>query len=148
DNKLARDHLWALHRAMDLKELVHEPETLALVDLDLCLARASALLLAAKPGEEKLKEANHLLDLVLSQRPALKPIATYWQAVALTHGKQLDQAAEKLGSLLDPAQNSPDDEARKKVLMQAWQLALTLHPELNRRVGTPQLTLPGRRLEA
>jgi tetratricopeptide (TPR) repeat protein len=148
DNKLARDHLWGLHRRMDLKELMHEPETLALVDLDLCLARASTLLLAAKPGEEKLKEAQHLLDLVLSMRPGLKPVASYWQAVALTHGKHLDQASEKLASLLDPTVNSPDDENRKKVLMQAWQLALTLHPELNRRVGTPQLGLPGRRLEA
>jgi hypothetical protein len=36
---------------------------------------------------------------------------------------------------------------RRSVLLPAWQLAVTLHPELARRVGTPQLALPGRRLE-
>lgn len=148
NNTLAREHLWALHRQMDLKELIHDPDTLALVDLDLCLARASTLLLEPKPGEAKLKEAQHLLDLVQSQRPALAPVVTYWQAVALTHGKQLEAAAAKLNHLLDPANHSLEDENRKKVLLQGWLLALTLHPELNRRVGTPQLSLPGRRLEA
>ena len=34
------------------------------------------------------------------------------------------------------------------VLLHAWHLALVLHPELKRRVGSPQLALPGRRLEA
>jgi tetratricopeptide (TPR) repeat protein len=34
------------------------------------------------------------------------------------------------------------------VLLQAWQLALMLHEELRRRVGLPQVNLPGRRMEA
>jgi tetratricopeptide (TPR) repeat protein len=148
NNKLAREHLWALHRKMDLKELIHDPDTLALVDLDLCLARASTLLLEAKPGEAKLKEAEHLLDLVQSQRPALGATVTYWQAVAFTHGKNIEAAAAKLNHLLDPANHQLDDANRNKILLQAWLLALTLHPELNRRVGTPQLAMPGRRLEA
>jgi tetratricopeptide (TPR) repeat protein len=148
NNKLARQHLWALHRQMDLKDLIHDPDTLALVDLDLCLARASTLLLEPKPDEAKRQEAEHLLDLVQSQRPALAPIVTYWQAVALTHAKQLEAAAGKLTQLLDPANHALDDANRKKVLLQAWLLALTLHPELNRRVGAPQLAMPGRRLEA
>src|SRR5262249_17790454 len=74
NNTLAREHLWGLHRKMDLKDLVHDPDTLALVDLDMCLARASTLLLEPKPDEAKLKEAEHLLDLVQSQRPALAPM--------------------------------------------------------------------------
>src|SRR5207247_10395311 len=41
-----------------------------------------------------------------------------------------------------------DDPNRRAILFEAWQLALTLHPELERRVGTPQLALPGMRMEA
>src|SRR5262249_48856872 len=44
-NKLAREGLWSVHRAMNLPDLVKDPETLALVDLDLCIDRAASLLL-------------------------------------------------------------------------------------------------------
>src|SRR5262249_42102648 len=43
-NALARESLWALHRRLDLTQLAKDPETLELVDLDLCLERASSLL--------------------------------------------------------------------------------------------------------
>jgi tetratricopeptide (TPR) repeat protein len=133
---------------MDLSQLAGDPQTLALIDFDLCVTRAASLLLESKPPPEKLQEAQRLLDLVESQRPAMAPVVRYWRAVAHTHAKQLDAAVVELNHLLDPANYSPADEPRRSILMQAWQLVLLLHPELNRRVGTPQLALPGRRMEA
>jgi tetratricopeptide (TPR) repeat protein len=147
-NRLARDRLWSLHRAMDVQEVARDRETLALVDFELCMERASSLLLAASPGPEKLAEAEHLLDLVVSQRPELNAAVAYWRAVARTHGGQYDQAAALLEELLDPSRYSADDASRTGILFRAWQLALLLHPELNRRVGSKQLGLPGRRIEA
>src|SRR5581483_10047554 len=49
---------------------------------------------------------------------------------------------------LDPAAWPANDPSRRSVLLQAWQLALTLHPEIARRVGSVEVTKPGRRLEA
>ena len=72
----------------------------------------------------------------------------YWQAVAHTHAREYDQAAAELESLLDPEPFGRHNPQRHKVLLSAWQLALLLHDELSRRVGTPQLALPGRRMEA
>jgi tetratricopeptide (TPR) repeat protein len=147
-NSLARESLWAMHRAMDLKQVARDPATLALVDLDLCLERVRSLLLEANPGLDRLQEAHHLLDLVASQRPVLLPSVHYWRAVAWTHSRNLDQAAQELEAILEPPTGSTVDGSREAILFAAWQLALTLHPELNRRVGTQQLLLPGRRLEA
>jgi tetratricopeptide (TPR) repeat protein len=144
-NALARESLWAMHRGMDIAQVVQDPQTLALVDFDLCLERATSLLLQASPGSEKLQEAHHLLDLVLSQRPALLPQVSYWRAVAHTHARNFDQAAAELDAVIGAGSPSPEREA---ILFAAWQLALTLHPEMNRRVGAPQLARPGRRMEA
>jgi tetratricopeptide (TPR) repeat protein len=147
-NTLARESLWSLHRAMDLNQILADPQTLALVNLDLCLERASSLLLAPSPTPAKLQEARHLLDLVLNQRPAMKPVIDYWRAVAATHAKLFDDAAGHLQQVVEPSQGPPDDAHRNSVLFPAWQLALSLHPEMKRRVGVPQLALPGRRMEA
>src|SRR5262249_43707275 len=68
--------------------------------------------------------------------------------VAHTHARLFDQAAAELERLLDPTDSAPDDPSRCSVLLPAWQLALMWHAELNRRSGTPQLALPGRRMEA
>ncbi len=133
---------------MDLTQVAQEPETLALMNLDLCLERAGSLLLAPRPGPEKLEEAHHLLDLVLNQRPDLRPVIDYWRAVAHAHARGYDQAARALEHVLDPETFPPDDPARNSILLQAWQLALTLHPEMKNRVGLPQLALPRRRMEA
>jgi tetratricopeptide (TPR) repeat protein len=146
-NALAREGLWSVHRAMDLSQLARDPETLAVVDLDMCLERASALLLQ-RPTPEKLQEAQRLLDLVMTQRPRKAPVVHYWRAVAYTHARVFDQAAAELEQLLDPNLAVPDDAERRAILLPAWQLAARLHPELKRRVGDPQLALPGRRLEA
>lgn len=147
-NSLAREGLWGLHRSLDLEQLKQDPQTLALVDIDLCLERISSLLLQAGPTSARLEEAHHLLDLVLSQRPALRPVVDYWRAVAHTHARLYDRAATDLERVLDPATFPPNDPPRNSVLLQAWQLAVILHPELNRRVGAPQLAIPGQRLDA
>ena len=64
-NPAARNGYWNVHRALDLDKLAGDPQTLALVDFDLCLDRAGSLLLQPNPAPEKLDEAHRLLDLVL-----------------------------------------------------------------------------------
>src|SRR5258707_5004733 len=145
---MAREGIWNVDRDLDLPELLKDPQTLELVDLDLCLERVASLLVEASPGEAKLTEADRLLDLIANQRPALRPKVDYWRAVARTHARQYEQAAEELAHVLDPAAWSHEDAERRAVLLPAWQLALALHDELRRRVGVPQLALPGRRMEA
>ncbi|HLJ94712.1 MAG TPA: tetratricopeptide repeat protein [Gemmataceae bacterium] len=147
-NKLAGEGLWSVHRALDFGQLAQDPETLAVVNLDMCLERAASLLLQAGPSPENLQEAHRLLDLVMNQRPQARAAVHYWRGVALTHARQFDEAAAELGKVLDPSDYSPDDLPRQTVLLSAWQLAVRLHPELSRRVGTSQLAIPGRRLDA
>jgi tetratricopeptide (TPR) repeat protein len=147
-NKLAREAVWSIHRSMDLSQLVQDPETLALIDLDLCQERASALLMQPGPSPARLEEALRLLDLILHQQPAARPRVLYWRTVARTHGRQFDQAAADLEEILDGSHWAPGDPERRAILLPAWQLALTLHEELRRRVGVPQLAQPGRRMEA
>jgi tetratricopeptide (TPR) repeat protein len=148
NNKLAREGFWEVHRALDLGQVVNDPQTLALVDLDLCLDRAGSLLVQGTPTPAHIEEALRLLELVLSLQPALRPAVDYWRAVAHTHARQYEQAATELGRVLDPAHYGPDNPQRRGILLPAWQLALTLHEELRRRVGAAQLALPGRRMEA
>jgi tetratricopeptide (TPR) repeat protein len=147
-NSLARESLWSMHRSMDLTRVMNDPQLLELMDFEMCLERASSLLMLPGPTPERLAEAHRLLDLVLSQRPGYRPIVSYWRAVARTHARQFDQAAEEIGRVLDSSAYAANDPARAKVLLQTWQLALTLHPELTRRAGTAQLAIPGRRMEA
>jgi tetratricopeptide (TPR) repeat protein len=148
NNRLARDGFWDVHRSLDLEQIAHDPQTLALVDLDLCLQRAGSLLLQPGPSAGQLDESQRLLDLVLRLQPALRPAVAYWRAVAHTHARQYDRAAEELEHVLDPSHYGPGNPQRHSVLLSAWQLALLLHDELRRRVGLPQLALPGRRMEA
>src|SRR5207248_1789146 len=97
---------------------------------------------------EKLAEAHRLLDLVQNLRPAMRPAIDYWRVVARVHEHRIDEAADLLADLLDPGKHPGNDPHRRSILLPAWTLALTLHEELRRRVGQPQLTLPGRRMEA
>ncbi len=147
-NQAAREEFWKVHVALDFNQLARDPQLLALVDFKLCIDRAGSLLLEPSPSAEKLAEAHRLLDLVQSQRPAMQSAIDYWRIVARTHEHNLDEASELLGNLLDPGKHKRGDPYRRTVLLQAWSLALTLHEELRRRVGQPQLTLPGRRMEA
>jgi tetratricopeptide (TPR) repeat protein len=146
-NGLAREGLWSVHRALDLEHLADDPQTLAVVDLDLCLERAGSLLLVP-PNPDKLVEAHRLLDLVFKQRPDRKASVHYWRAVAHTHGRLFDQAATELLQVLDPSGYATSDQERRAVMLSAWQLAVRSRPELAQRVGQPQLALPGRRMEA
>jgi tetratricopeptide (TPR) repeat protein len=146
-NKLAREGFWDVHRTLDVRNLAQDPETLSLLDLDLCLERVATLLVSGKPTPAQQEEANRLLELVVSLRPAMKPAVDYWRAVALTHDKQYEQAAEALARVLDPTAAASVDRHRKDVLLPAWRMAMTVE-ELRRRAAVPQLALPGRRMEA
>jgi tetratricopeptide (TPR) repeat protein len=137
-----------LHRTLDLDQMKDDKQTLALLDFDFCMERVKSLLFEPGPSPAKLEEAHHLLDLVVSQRPALRPTVDYWRAVAHTHARQYEQAAADLEQILAAKSYPTDDPNRRAILFEAWQLALTLHPELERRVGTPLLAIPGLRLEA
>jgi tetratricopeptide (TPR) repeat protein len=148
NNRLAREGFWDVHRLLDLDQLANDPPTLALVDLDLCLQRAGSLLLQPGPSAAQLDEVHRLLDLVLRLQPSMKPPVDYWRAVAYTHARRYDEAAKELEHVLDPSHYGPGNPQRQSVLLAAWQLALLLHEELRRRVGQPQLVLPGRRMEA
>lgn len=145
NHQLAYAQLWDLHRQMDFDQLKNDPETLALVNYELCLERVSALLLADKPTPEMVGEAQRLIDLVASQRPNLEPRCAYWRAVAFLHLKQYEGAQRELESILVPQE---DNVQRRAILLSAWHLSLMLHPEMKRRVGEPQLALPGRRIDA
>lgn len=147
-NQLARKGFWNLHRNLDLDQVRRDPQFQALLDCDLCLDRVRGLLLGNKPDESQLQEVDSLLSLVLNQQPTRGPSVAYWKAVALTHQNQIDSAATELTSVLDPSFFGRENQERQPVLVQAWQLGLLLHEELRRRVGEPQLALPGRRMEA
>lgn len=147
NNSLAREGFWEVHRSLDLDSLANDPQTLRLVDLDLCLDRAGSLLLE-KPTPSQRTEANRLLDLVVRLQPDREPQADYWRAVAATHAGEIDRAAALLERLLDPSHYGSQDAVRAAVLLPAWQLALLLHPGLRERVGLPLLQRPGRRMEA
>lgn len=147
-NSLARESMARMHRALNIDEVKQDPQTLALLDFDFCLERVRSLLMEPGPTVAKLEEAHHLLDLFMSQRPALRPTVDYWRAVAHIHARQFEQAAAELERILSGKDYSADEPKRWAVLFDVWQLALTLHPEMNRRVGIPQLAIPGRRMEA
>ncbi|MCI0458915.1 MAG: tetratricopeptide repeat protein [Gemmataceae bacterium] len=148
NNALARETLWSVHRQMDLTQVVNDPDTLAQVNFELCLERVAWLLLQSHVTPEYLSEAHRLLDLVAGQRPLMRPRCDYWSAVAFCHQRHYDRAAEALESVLASKSSEPDNPHRRLILVEAWQLALLLHPEMKARVGVPQLTYPGRRMEA
>ncbi|HYV34370.1 MAG TPA: tetratricopeptide repeat protein, partial [Gemmataceae bacterium] len=148
NHDLAREQLWNVHRLMDFTQVVHDPDTLALINFDLCVDRAATLLLASKPKPEHLAEAYRLLDLTASQRPMMTPRCDYWRAVALTHEKQFGEAARTLERVITGEGADAGNPYRRAMLFNAWQLAVMLHPELTSRVGVPQLAVPGRRMQA
>jgi tetratricopeptide (TPR) repeat protein len=147
-NVMAREGLWAVHRALDPNVLANDQEVLKVLDFNMCLERVGSLLLQPGPSEDKLQEAHQLLDLVHRHKPELRPAIHYWRAVAHTHQRVYDQAADELREVLNPAGYVRDDPCRRSILLPAWQLALQLHPELAKRVGNPELAIPGRRMEA
>lgn len=146
NNKLAQEHFWKLHLNLDPDQLRNDPETLALVDFNLCLQRAGTLLMDS-PTPERMQEAVRLLELIISQKPAFEPAVDYWRAVADTHSHNYEKAAVSLERLLDPACYGHENPNRRNMLLPAWQMSLLLSRELKQRVGDQQLALPGRRME-
>ncbi|MBL8823273.1 MAG: hypothetical protein JNJ77_11840 [Planctomycetia bacterium] len=139
-HRLARQELWKVHRQIDLRQVHQDERLLKLIDFDLCLQRARDLLFADAPTAEQIAEAKQLLDLVLVQKPALRPAVFYYRAVAHTHAREYDKAATVLRELLDASQFGPDEQtSRDGILLPAWQLALMQHDELRKRVGDPLL---------
>lgn len=145
---LARQGYWQAHCRLDPAQLSADPQTLALLDFDLCLDRVGSLLVAGKPTPERAQEAGRLLDLVASQRPDLAAPVAYWRAVALAHAGDLDGAAARLAEVVAPPAQGADHPRRLDILYPAWNLALVLHEGLRRRVGQIELGRPGRRMEA
>lgn len=147
-NNMAREGFWQVHCDLDPQALAGDPDTLQLVDFDLCMDRAGSLLVLGKPTERQIDEATRLLHLIGSQRPTMEPMIDYWHAVMHTHQGALDEASAELLRVIDPSTYGADNLQRARALLPAWQLALVLHGELRRRVGEPQLKIPGRRMEA
>ncbi len=146
-SELAASGLYALHRKVDVTKL--DDRTVLLLNFDISLMIAADELIGDKPPTAAQRaEALRLLDLVERHKPALLPRADYLRAVALTHGKDFDAAAEALSRLLSPETPYTDPIARAKTLFDAWDLAVRLHPEIAKRLGEPELAKPGRRIEA
>ncbi len=145
-NQLATKGLYELHRKVDVTTL--DPETVQLLNFDFCAQLAQkALIEEAPPTEAKRTEALRLLDLVEQYRSPLRPKVDYLKGVAFTHAKDFDLAAGYFQQILDP-QHPAEPAIRRTILFDTWNMALRLHPEIVRRLGEPQLDLPGRRIEA
>ena len=111
-----------------------DDETAKLLPVDFCLELVNnALIGATPPTAKQIDDALRMLDIVVRQRPGLRPRVRYLKAVGLTHGKDYDAAAAELSDLLDPEQDP--GPTRDAVLFPAWDLALRLHPELVQRLG-------------
>jgi tetratricopeptide (TPR) repeat protein len=149
NNQLALAGLARVHSGIDPRQIAGDPETIALLDLDLCLNRTGRILFQPSPSPAQLDEVRNLLDLIAVQRPERLAELEYWRSVADMRSHRVDSAAERLARVVDPsAWSSQETPARIGVLFPAWQMALVRSAELAARVGKPQLELPGRRMEA
>jgi len=149
NNQLALSGLAKVHSGIDVLKLAGDAETVALLDLDLCLNRAGMILWKPELSEGQQKEVHHLLDLVATQQPSRLPEVEYWRAIADMRVKNADSAAKRLEAILDGTPWSGDQlPSRFSILLPSWQLALMRSRELATRVGNAQLASPGRRMEA
>jgi len=144
-NALAQQGMDWLHANIEIDRV--DAPTLGLLDPARCMKRVR-MLLGTKPTAEQMNKAHHILNLVEKLWPKLASHLIYYRAVAAVHLKDMDKASALLADLLNPEGWYPDDTARRDILFDAWQLALLAHPVLKSRVGLPQLSLPGRRIEA
>lgn len=140
-NNLARNNYWKLHADLDPIKLETDPETMALVDCDLCLDRVESLLVSGKPSDEKAAEALRLLSLVDKLKPSLDVGTRYWRAVLALHDKNIVGAGVLLLKNLNINYVSEEQLAGKH-LYASWSLALAGHPEMKAKVGFPLLTDP------
>ena len=150
NNALARQGMLRLHHSLTLPVLDREPDLIEALDFELCLDRSAGLLIRGDrpPTAEERAEASRFLELVEKKKPAYQARIDYLRAVERTHARDYDGAATTLKLLLNPETPAYHAGVRKRVLFEAWNLALQWHPEVTRRVGWHELELPGRRVEA
>ena len=140
----------ALHNRLTPGRLDSDPELASHLDFTLCLARAESLLTppVPPPTADDRAEANRFLNLVAQRAPAYLARVDYLRVVEQTHGKQFDAAAETLSQLLNPDTPGYHRGVRNRILYDAWDMALRVHPRLVERLGWAELNKPGRRMEA
>jgi tetratricopeptide (TPR) repeat protein len=150
NNVLANQGLVSLHNNLTLAKIDNDPELAASLDFTLCLERATALLMpaGAVPTADQRGEAERFLALVEQRKPAYTAWVDYLRVISLMHAKQYDAAAESLSRLLNPETPGYHPAVRRRMLYDAWDLALRLHPKLVERLGWAELNKPGRRMEA
>lgn len=147
-NELAGQGMIALHQQVDVTKLPADSELLNHLDYGFCLDQATEHLIGNRaPTPAEREKAERLLALVERQSPRLTARADYLRAISQTHAKRYDDAAERLARLLDP-ETPYDPSVRGSVLFECYDLALRLHPELVKRLGSNELAKPGRRMQA
>ena len=125
---LARDGFWDVHRSLDLDQLADDPQTLALVDLDLCLQRAGSLLLQPGPSAAKLDEAHRLLDLVLRLQPSHAAVRSITGAPSPTRTPASSTRRRRNWNTSSIRRTTvPAIRSGTTSCLAAWQLALLLH---------------------
>jgi hypothetical protein len=145
---LARQGMVALHNNLSLAKVESDPQLTEILDFGLCLDRAQVFLIGIRPNPEQRAEAERFLKLVEQKKPAYQARVDYLRAVSQTHAKEFDAAAATLQRLLDPATPDYNRTIRNSILYPAWNLALSWHPEVEKRVGWNELNKSGRRIEA
>lgn len=143
---LARQGMVTLHNNITVEKVERDPELAAVLDFDLCLDRAEALL-NGRPTNNQRADADRFLDLVEQKGRGFQARVDYLTAVSRVHAKDYDGAADLLKRLLDP-ETPYHGGVRKQVLYNAWHLALVPSKEVEKRVGWAELNRPGRRVEA
>lgn len=147
-NQMAKNNYWKLHAELDPAKLDADPETMALVDCSMCLDRVGSLLASGKPDPLQHAEAQRLIDLARKLRPALAPSCDYHQCVLALHDRDIPRATTLLEGILRPPQDH-FHPSRTPILYPAWNLALSIHPEMKNRVGFPLVRdNPSCRMEA
>jgi tetratricopeptide (TPR) repeat protein len=150
DSPLANQGILTLHNNLTLTQIDSDPELVESLDFGICLDRATALLMpaGAVPTPNDRAEAERFLQLVEQRKPAYLAQIDYLRVISLMHAKQYDTAAETLSRLLNPETPGYHPVVRKRVLFDAWDLALRIHPKMVDRLGKAELNKPGRRMEA
>ncbi len=150
NSTLGNQGLITLHNNLTLTQIDSDPNLVQSLDFNLCLERATALLMppTPPPTQNQRAEAERFLDLVEKKKPAYLARVDYLRVISLMHAKQYDHAADTLSRLLSPETPGYHPAVRKQVLFDAWDLALRLHPRLVERLGWAELNKPGRRMEA
>jgi tetratricopeptide (TPR) repeat protein len=150
NSPLAQQGLITLHNNLTLGQIDSDPALVESLDFTLCLDRAAALLMppGSVPTAAHRAEAERFLELVERKKPAYLAQVDYLRVISLMHAKQYDHAADTLSRLLSPETPGYHRVVRNRVLFDAWDLALRVHPRMVERLGWDELNKPGRRMEA